>query len=84
MTTELTTEMRAHVIGPCDEAEKAESIAALIEMGESMGKSYDKDSEYKMVFRSKDQKWHPCPMWAWRIFAPTITFPAFKAKYLQP
>lgn len=82
MTTELKTEMRAHVVGPCDEAEKAE----LRELLKGMGENTDPADEWihnHDLYQNVDylKEWGS---WGITAEAPTISFPDFKAKYLQP
>lgn len=72
------TEMRAHVVGPCDEAEKAELRTLFIDMGENV----ESGSTWKWgacpVVRYQNDEW----ITASDRFTPTISFPDFKAKYL--
>ena len=80
MTTELTTEMRAHVVGPCNEAELKELRALLPLSGEAVEPDdlCEFDGYSGLRFNAVFNEW-----WTTNQ-APTITFPAFKAKYLQP
>jgi hypothetical protein len=82
-TTELKTEMRAHVVGPCDHQEQYRCAEGLIQIYENV--DYDPQISANAfplwVFMSGPQQWCPShPRWD----KPTISFADFKAKYLQP
>jgi len=86
MTTELKTEMRAHVVGPCDEAQKAELRELLKQKGEKM----EAMKEWKIkacinVCTVDSFDWSADVVSVWVAVSdqtPTISFPDFKAKYL--
>ncbi len=74
------TEMRAHVVGPCDEAEKAELRELLPLSGEVVDEFSDPFDV--ILFHPKNKRWEDYFAEDNGRFYPTISFPAFKAKYL--